>query len=185
MLGTESIITLYCCDLYGHTHGDWVEPYANQGASNGNLCCIPVFCDTSNNNFTLAANSPCAPFTPPNEECDLIGAWPVDPGCIVTAAPEDEIQVRLPLLRVVPNPFNPKTTIHFELPEAGVVTLEIFDPSGRRVSELVSSAAYSAGSHAVSWNGADDTGQHAPSGVYFCRLQAGDHVATRKMIMLQ
>ncbi len=77
--GLFSDITLTCCDLYGNPGGDWVGSIADQYGINGNICEDPLFCDPENGDFTVACTSPCAPFTPPNPECDLIGAWPV--GC--------------------------------------------------------------------------------------------------------
>ncbi len=70
---------LYCCDVYGNTSGDWVGYIADQLGVEGNICANPLFCDTSTATLEIQSNSPCAPFTPPNPECDLIGAWPV--GC--------------------------------------------------------------------------------------------------------
>jgi predicted outer membrane repeat protein len=75
-----SDITLSCCDLYGNAGGDWVGCVAAQYGVNGNISEDPLFCDPDNGDFGLASySSPCAPHTPPNWECDLIGAWPV--GC--------------------------------------------------------------------------------------------------------
>lgn len=69
---------LTCCDIYGN-QGDWVGPIAGQYGIAGNISEDPFFCNAEAGDFTLHADSPCAPFTPPNPECDLIGAWPV--GC--------------------------------------------------------------------------------------------------------
>jgi hypothetical protein len=77
--GGEHPITLSCCDLYGNAGGDWVGNIADQYGIRGNISEDPLFCDAENGDFTLQCTSPCAPFSPPNEECDLIGAWPV--GC--------------------------------------------------------------------------------------------------------
>jgi hypothetical protein len=71
--------TLICCDIYGNEGGDWTGCIADQLGVNGNICADPLFCDAENDDFTLEDCSPCAPFSPPNTECDLIGAWPV--GC--------------------------------------------------------------------------------------------------------
>jgi hypothetical protein len=70
---------LVCCDIFGNAGGDWMGAIASQYGINGNVSEDPLFCDPENLDFTLHADSPCAPFTPPNPECDLIGAWPV--GC--------------------------------------------------------------------------------------------------------
>ncbi len=75
----EATISLSCCNLYGNAGGDWVGPIADQYGVNGNIAEDPLFCDPESYDFTLHEDSPCAPFTPPNEECDLIGAWPI--GC--------------------------------------------------------------------------------------------------------
>jgi hypothetical protein len=72
-------VTLSCCDIHGNTGGDWIGCIADQYGINGNISEDPRFCDSGNGDFTLQDCSPCAPFTPPNPECDLIGAWPI--GC--------------------------------------------------------------------------------------------------------
>lgn len=71
--------TLSCCDLFGNAGGDWVGGLEEQLGVRGNICEDPLFCDPENGDFTLQECSPCAPFSPPNPECDLIGAWPI--GC--------------------------------------------------------------------------------------------------------
>lgn len=70
---------LSCCDIYGNAGGDWVGTIEDQLGINGNICEDPLFCDPAAGDFYLDCSSPCAPFSPPNPECDLIGAWPV--GC--------------------------------------------------------------------------------------------------------
>ena len=71
--------TFTCTDIYGNEGGDWTGAIAGQYGVNGNISEDPLFCDAENGVFTLRNDSPCAPFSPPNVECDLIGAWPV--GC--------------------------------------------------------------------------------------------------------
>jgi predicted outer membrane repeat protein len=73
VVGASALLT--CCDLYGNAGGDWVGGIAGQLGINGNICEDPCFCGSSD--FGLQDCSPCAPFSPPNQECDLIGAWPV------------------------------------------------------------------------------------------------------------
>lgn len=76
--------TLICCDIYANAGGDWVGCIEDQCGIEGNISEDPMFCDPGNEDFSLHCASPCAPFSPPNEECDLIGAWPV--GCGGTLA---------------------------------------------------------------------------------------------------
>jgi len=72
-----------------------------------------------------------------------------------------------------PNPFNPQTTLRFDLARAGRTELAIYDLQGRRVRVLVAEVL-AAGRHEVNWNGADELGRSVASGVYFARLQMPD-----------
>jgi flagellar hook assembly protein FlgD len=72
-----------------------------------------------------------------------------------------------------PNPFNPSTTIRFDVPQSGLVNLTIYDLNGRRIATLVDENM-AAGSHQVSWNGRDASGISVASGVYIYRLQQMD-----------
>ena len=67
-----------CGDMYGNAGGDWVGDLADQLGLAGNISADPLFCDPNAESFYLQTQSPCAPFSPPNEECDLIGARPVN-----------------------------------------------------------------------------------------------------------
>ena len=78
-----------------------------------------------------------------------------------------------------PNPFNPSTTIRYGLPERSHVNLKIFNPLGQQVAELVN-AELESGFHEVKF---DASG--LSSGVYFCRIQAGDFVATKRLLLLR
>jgi hypothetical protein len=70
-----------------------------------------------------------------------------------------------------PNPFNPSTTITFDLPADAWVTLHVFDLLGRDVVTLLN-ATRRAGRHSVPWHGVDNHGQTVPSGVYLYRFAA-------------
>jgi hypothetical protein len=71
--------TLTCCDIYANAWGDWVGCIEDQYGIDGNISEDPLFCDPENRDFSIDCGSPCAPFSPPNPECDLIGASSV--GC--------------------------------------------------------------------------------------------------------
>jgi len=73
-------------------------------------------------------------------------------------------------LTAAPNPFNPRVTIALALPRAAVVRGDLFDVAGRRVAQLVD-GPFDAGVHEIVWNGRNDRGQAAPSGVYLARFQ--------------
>ncbi len=86
-----------------------------------------------------------------------------------------------------PNPFNPATTIPFTVgsTESGSrVTMVFYDVSGRTVARH-DLGSRSAGDHSYVWNPALSSGRSIPSGVYYCRLQIGREVLTRKMILLR
>jgi uncharacterized protein (DUF362 family) len=78
-----------------------------------------------------------------------------------------------------PNPFNPSTTITYQLPAKSHVTLKIYDFRGREVANLVN-AEQSAGEYSLAWNAT-----HFSSGAYFARLTAGGFVETRKVVLLK
>ena len=78
-----------------------------------------------------------------------------------------------------PNPFNPSTTIEFDLPKTSAVTLKVFNILGEEVTTLVSDRL-SAGSYSYDWDASS-----LASGVYLYRLQAGDYVQTRKMVLMR
>jgi hypothetical protein len=83
-----------------------------------------------------------------------------------------------------PNPFNPTTAIAFELPDQAHVNLSIYDVRGTLVATLLNQTQ-SAGVTTVRWDGRNASGTEVTSGVYFCRLMAGDDVLTRKMVVLR
>jgi parallel beta-helix repeat protein len=83
-----------------------------------------------------------------------------------------------------PNPFNPKTSISFDLPESQFVKLVVFAADGRRVTTLLNEQV-AAGRHVAVWEGHDDDGRSVASGVYFARIQAGPLAETRKMLLMK
>lgn len=77
-------VDLSCCDIFGNPGGDWTGGIADQYGVNGNIAEDPLFCDLEVFDLSLRADSPCAPFSAPDPECDLIGAWPADCGATST-----------------------------------------------------------------------------------------------------
>ncbi|MBK8165314.1 MAG: S8 family serine peptidase [bacterium] len=88
------------------------------------------------------------------------------------------------LAPAAPNPFNPQTTLRYGLQAAGPARLEIIDARGRRVRTLLD-GAQAAGDHVAVWDGRDDRGRAAPSGVYFCRLVAGGAARQQKLHLVR
>jgi len=83
-----------------------------------------------------------------------------------------------------PNPFNPSTTIAFDLAREGQVTIEVFNIKGQRVSTIAHDV-YQAGRHNVVWNGNDANGRTVGSGVYFYRMTTDGYVKTQKMLLMK
>jgi aminopeptidase N len=83
-----------------------------------------------------------------------------------------------------PNPFNPTTTIRFVLPEKALATIRVYEVAGHLVATVLSENL-DAGPHKIAWNGKDSRGESVASGVYFYSLVAGEHKATRKMVLLR
>jgi YD repeat-containing protein len=83
-----------------------------------------------------------------------------------------------------PNPFNPETTIRYDLPVRAEVRLTIYDLLGRTVRTLVAQTQ-SAGAHSAVWDGRDDAGRQLASGVYVYRLEAGAFKQSAKMLLMK
>ena len=83
-----------------------------------------------------------------------------------------------------PNPFNPSTTITYSIPSHSLVSLEIYDALGRLVKTLLNETQ-EPGRYSVAWNGRNSLNEKAGSGIYFCRMKAGNYSRLKKMILLR
>jgi len=95
-----------------------------------------------------------------------------------------EIPTFAGLRTIHPNPFNPSTTIEYSVAAAGRVRMEIYDATGRQVRTLID-GPHGPGNYRASWDGANDDGSPAGSGVYFLRFSSGDAVSSRKLVLLR
>ncbi len=84
-----------------------------------------------------------------------------------------------------PNPFNPTTTIKYSLPNSSIVTLRVYNLLGKEVATLVDNEFKQAGNHVGVWDGRNASGNVVASGLYLLRMQAGNFVQTRKMVLVQ
>ena len=105
-------------------------------------------------------------------------------GSTPTGVNEDIPEV-FALLGCTPNPFNPMTTISYELPQPSHVNLHIYDIAGRLVRNLESGRTMEAGRHDVVWRGRDEDGRPVSTGVYMYRLTAGGYSETRRMVLVK
>ena len=112
-------------------------------------------------------------------------------GVILPSLPTDveetrstEVPSAFSLSQNHPNPFNPETTITYDIAETGTVRLSVYALTGQLVRTLIDGER-PAGSYSLTWDGTDDAGRDVASGVYVCRMEAGDYRAVRKLVLVQ
>jgi flagellar hook assembly protein FlgD len=88
------------------------------------------------------------------------------------------------LFQNYPNPFNPVTTFRYNLPEDELVNITIYDIIGRQIKTLINSSQ-TAGYKSIQWNATNSTGQSVSAGVYLFKIQAGNFIQTKKMVLLK
>ena len=95
----------------------------------------------------------------------------------------DDITTEIPFLfelkQNFPNPFNPSTTIEFDIPEPGYVSLKVFNIAGQEVATLVNNEL-SPGTRKIQWNA-----QNISSGLYFYRLETKGYIETKKLVVMK
>lgn len=101
----------------------------------------------------------------------------------------ENVSVTTPILSTslgqnFPNPFNPETEIHFELPSQDWVDLSVYDVAGSLVQVLVN-RSLAAGRHVAIWKGTDLQGRRMPSGVYLYRIETATFRETKRMVLLK
>jgi hypothetical protein len=106
---------------------------------------------------------------------------------LLNPTPVEDLPTAVPnlSLEAQPNPFNPRTEIHFRLPRTGQVTLDIHDARGRLVRRLIVDETYDEGPGLVVWDGNDDQGRALPSGIFLARIRAGGFSAITKLTLLR
>jgi Subtilase family len=171
--------TFSCNTAFGNTaanYGGCPDPTG----TNGNIAVDPGFCDLLGGDFTISSSSPAASG---QTGCGRMGAGAEI--CTPTAVDDGPALPRvLALNQNTPNPFNPITTIAFELPQPGAVSLRVFDLRGRSV-RLLRDENLPAGRYRSTWDGRDDGGRSVASGVYFYELRTGGERLVRKMGLLK
>jgi parallel beta-helix repeat protein len=112
-----------------------------------------------------------------NDTCKIPALY--DPTYIGIIGHKNGNSITFELLQNYPNPFNPSTTIHFSIPSKSFVTLKVFDLLGREAAILVNEELPD-GNYSRQFKA-----DNLASGIYFYRLQAGQHIETRKLIVLR
>ena len=185
---TSSSPTIIYCDIQSGWTGE------------GNIDVDPLFRDPENGDFHLMStecgdpyDSPCIDAGHPDIIDSLLDcSWGLgtilsnmgaygggDSATVGIIDQEPRVPDRFALLQNYPNPFNAQTVIRYSLPSESDVTIKIFDILGRKVETLVDEKQR-AGYHKAVWNAIDRS-----SGIYFYRIQAGEHSETRKMLLIR
>lgn len=114
----------------------------------------------------------------PHNQTVSVGLQPVTPTPVGGRTFANRLEANMP------NPFNPSTTIRYQLAESGPAALRVYDVAGSLVRTLVN-RSHDVGSYEARWDGRDDRGLPAASGVYFYRLESGRFTQTRRMVLLK
>ena len=164
-----------------------------QGGGNGRVYTIHLTIEDGNGNIGDATCQVTVPHDKKDTAIDDGVSYEVYSNCgsgmgkLVNRNPElNEIENILPsefqLFPNFPNPFNPTTEISFALPKESEITLYIYNSSGQIVKELAF-GQFAAGTHRLTWNATDDSGNRVASGIYLAVLKAGNFVAQNKLIL--
>jgi hypothetical protein len=119
---------------------------------------------------------------PDGAEMQIANIFELGPPVPITPARNDDRMEEWTSL--YPNPFNPATTVAFELAARERVVVHVYDVAGRLVKTLADEA-FSSGPHELHWDGSDNHGARVASGIYFIRIAAESYTATRRAVMLK
>jgi hypothetical protein len=136
----------------------------------------PLFCSVDSGDYQLAENSPCIGL---GADGSTIGFYGVGCGEIVAISDMQEIPDEFKLYEPYPNPFNASTTLRFSVGTTDLLSLRVFDITGRLVETLIDEHI-NPGEHEINWHA-----ENVSSGLYFVQLQSGNFVQTQKLILLK
>ncbi len=190
------------CDIFGNSGGNiaFLDDDPSHGPPNigvlsttnanddscdqhSNIFLNPAFADTAADDYHLLAASPCIDAGDPNISYDPDGSVSDIGAFYYHQTNAEPSAATLPTVHQLhpnwPNPFNPTTTIHYDVAQTGQVRLTIYNLLGQEITQLIDKQL-SAGSYRVTWNASN-----LPSGLYLCQMEVGGFVQTRKMILLK
>jgi FlgD Ig-like domain/Right handed beta helix region len=195
-LGGESNLTVAYSDVKDGEEGILLNDNSTFDWSTGNISEDPLFLGPQAGNYHLSENSPCIDaginYFEWNEIIFPINDYnglAIDIGRYESDYPVFSEQENIPgaktqLLGNFPNPFNPSTTIKFDIANKSDVELAIYNIKGQKVQTLVN-GQINAGLHTVIWNGKDQNNQSVASGIYFYKLTSDSRTQTKRMMLLK
>ena len=131
--------------------------------------------------FAIGLNNICPPY--PSCIEDYMGEQDTS-NCEQVSTTDEPLPITFKLHNAYPNPFNPVTTLQYDLPEDGFVNITICDMMGRIVKTMVN-AQHNAGYKSIQWSATNNQGQPVSAGLYLYTIQAGDYNQTKKMVLLK
>jgi len=207
--GYTSEIDISHCNIQGGQNAIYNQNNANIiNWLEGNIDEDPLFLLSGDDPYQLTLGSPCIDTGTPDTTGLFIPPWDllynqrvwdgdgngvsvIDMGCYEFGAEQyleaENIQFSIFNIQLsnYPNPFNPLTTIKFNLIESGKVKLIIYNIKGQKVKTLIKGTQQS-GSYTIIWDGKDDSGKQVCSGIYFYKMKTDDKtIATRKCLLLK
>ena len=187
----QTIFNANCtsCHMYGNASGGLTLTSYSGVMTNSNSGASVVPGDHANSLLWQKVNSGQMP--PQNnpdlnsDEVDLIAQW-IDEGALEVQLSiiDETLPITYNLHNAYPNPFNPVTTLLYDLPEDALVTINIYDLMGRSIKSLVKSNQ-SAGYRSIQWNATNNLGEPVSAGMYLYTIQAGEFRQTKKMVLLK
>ena len=138
-------------------------------------------CNQGDSSLYLGNNQLCPPY--PSCIEDDVGVQDTT-NCGQVSIIDETLPIIYNLHNAYPNPFNPVTSLRYELPQDALVNITIYDMMGRQVKTLVNSSQ-TAGYKSIQWNATNNIGQPVSAGLYLYTIQAGDFRQTKKMVLLK
>ena len=187
----QTIFNANCtsCHMYGNASGGLTLTSYSGVMTNSNSGASVVPDDHANSLLWQRVNNgEMPPGNNPDlnsDEVDLIAQW-IDEGALEVQLSiiDETLPIAYNLYNAYPNPFNPVTTLQYELPEDAMVNITIYDMMGRAVNTLIN-GSQTAGYKSIQWNATNDEGKPASAGLYLYTIQAGDYTETKKMVLLK
>ena len=165
--------------------GECISGHCVDGVCCGTSC--DNICEACIEAWTGTVDGVCAEIlagTDPEDECMGLSTCNGAGSCEDPSGVPDDLEI-LVMSQNSPNPFNRLTSIRYGLDRSAALTLKVFDISGRLVNVLRNGGVEGPGWFETSWDGRDLRGRRVSSGVYIYRLQSGDRVRTKQMILLE
>ncbi len=162
---------------------DWTQKYTISGSNFGEIVTFDV--------TEYKETGVYIRFLIQTNESDVSQGWFIDDmqllvDTLIVLSNKDIVHLPMDynLYQNFPNPFNPVTRIHYDVPVESQINIEIYDLLGRRVKTLFNNTR-TPGRYSIIWNGKDKFGKSVSAGVYFYQLQTTNYVQTRKMVLLK